>query len=105
MYWEILAKRRKIMSGKLYEYLRECQRGQCLSYIGESCNCGRQEALKEYAELKEESEISELLLGKAWDIIDHFGFLIFLRKRDVVYSFDKVYEDAVKWLREYEESV
>lgn len=38
------------MSGELYEYLRECGR-DCLSHIGEKCNCGRQDALEEYAEL------------------------------------------------------
>jgi len=39
------------MSGELYEYLRECKRSCCLSYLGENCSCGRQEALEEYAEL------------------------------------------------------
>ena len=92
------------MSGELYEYLRKC--GSCRSNFGEKCNCGRQEALKEYTELKNKEEKMEEKLGKAHDIINEFGFLIFSinsnHYRSSI-SFNVPYEKAVKWLKEYED--
>jgi hypothetical protein len=77
------------------------------------------EASKELAELSLENENlkkenAELIfeigdlkdkLSEAWEIIDSFGFLIFLTKSERMsrrFSFDPTYKRAVKWLREYE---
>jgi len=62
---------------------------------------------KENAELIFEIGDLKDKLSEAWEIIDSFGFLIFLTKSERMskrFSFDPTYKRAIKWLREYESS-